>query len=182
MARGFSRILAPFGALLLALGAGVAQAQDNPVRYAYIQEENLDEATAEAVRAQITEERDRLLLRLQANAPDQAQATLTTSVSELAGRMIANAMGRLLILMPNGNPVIAGIDGQTLEDGRRQLVLVNLSNWIAKGRKLGAEDLETFALLPDEEMRQPGGSAFQLDGVNYYAAVVDSRFEFHRKP
>lgn len=169
-------------AAALALCGGIASAQDEEIFVAVAEEETVTDATAEALRDGVYDERSRLLLRLQADAPDQTQGEMTTTASELGGRMIANAMRRLLILEPHDQPVIIAIAPQIDPDGTRQLVLLNLSAWIAKGRRLGIEDLETFAILLDTEMRQPGGSPFELDGVRYSGAVEDGLVVFHRRP
>lgn len=161
--------------------AGPAPAQE--VRAVGAQNETLSDGAADSVVATVTDERNRLLVRLQANAPEQAPGQINTSTSELAGLMIADAMRRVLVLQPNGSPVIVGIAPQQDPDGsNRQLVLLNLSNWIAKGRQLGIEQLETFALLPDAEMRSPQGSAFRLDGVSYVGAVEGGSIVFRRAP
>jgi hypothetical protein len=177
----------PFKALLVAgFAAGLAlaspaHAQD--VRAMGAQDETLAESTAESVIATVTDERNRLLVRLQANAPEQTPGQINTSASELAGLMIADAMRRVLVLQPNGSPVIVGIAPQQDPDGsNRQLVLLNLSNWIAKGRQLGIEQLETFAILPDAEMQSASGSTFKLDGVGYVGAVDGGRIVFRRAP
>ncbi len=169
-------------AVAMALGAVVAHAQSDEVHFALASEESVDPATAEALRSSMADERSRLLVRLQADAPDQTAGSLTTSVSELTGRRLANALRRLLILQPHGQPKIVAIAPQVDPDGTRQLVLINVSAWIANGRNLGLNDGETFAILPDQEMRQAGGSPFQLDGVGYYGAVEESSIAFHRKP
>ena len=169
-------------AAALALGAVVAHAQSDEVRFALASEESVDPSTAESLRSSMADERSRLLVRLQADAPDQTAGSLTTSISELTGRRLANALRRLLILQPHGQPKIVAIAPQVDPDGTRQLVLINVSAWIANGRRLGVNDVETFAILPDQEMRQPGGSPFQLDGVAYYGAVEESSIAFHRKP
>lgn len=168
-------------AAALALSSGAALAQDDEIFVAFAEEEAVTDATAESLRADVSDERSRLLLRLEANAPDQTPGAITTTTSELAGRMIANAMRRLLILEPHGRPVIVAIDPQVDPDGTRQLVLLNLSAWIANGRRLGLENLETFALLPDQEMRQPGGSPFELEGVGYSGAVEGGSVVFRRR-
>ena len=171
--------IATVTALLMSTGA--AHAQSEEVRVALAAEEAVSDSTIASLRSNITDERARLLVQLQANAPDQTPGALTTSVSELAGQRIANAMRRLLVLQPHSQPVIVAIAPQVDPDGTRQLVLLNISAWIAKGRRLGINDLETFAILPDQEMRQPGGSPFELEGVDYYGAVEGSSVVFHRK-
>ena len=168
-------------AAALALSSGAALAQDDEIFVAFAEEEAVTDSTAESLRAGVFDERARLLLRLEANAPDQSAGAITTTTSELAGRMIADAMRRLLILQPHDRPMIIAIAPQIDPDGTRQLVLLNLSAWIAKGRRLGIEDLETFAILPDVEMRQPGGSPFELDGVGYSGAVEDGSVVFRRR-
>ena len=182
MARGILRTL--FVACTIAMGFGSlpVEAQSDDVFLAAAQEESLDDGVAESIRANIADERARLLLRLDANAPDQTPGAITTSTSELAGRMIANAMRRLLVVQPHGQPIIVAIAPQTEPDGNRQLVLLNLSAWIAKGRNLGIDQMELFAILPDREMRGAGGSPFQLEGVSYFGAVEETTIAFHRRP
>ncbi|WP_313802904.1 hypothetical protein [Sphingobium sp.] len=168
--------------IVAGVGATPAGAQNGEVRLASIAEESLGDADAQAIRANVEDELSRLQLRLNADTPDQNPGAITTTASELAGRMIANAMRRLLIVQPHGQPIIVAIAPQVEPDGNRQLVLLNLSAWIAKGRQLGIDQLETFAILPDQEMRTPGGSPFQMDGVSYYGAVEGSSIQFHRRP
>jgi hypothetical protein len=170
-------------AAALALASAAAPAQDDEINIFVAAEEAVSDATAESVLATVSDERSRLLVRLEANAPDQTPGAINTPASELAGRMIANAMRRVVILEPNGQSTIVAIAPQSEPDGSgRQLVLLNLSAWIANGRGLGLDDLETFAVLPDEEIRQPGGSPFELNGVRYYGAVEDGNLVFHRAP
>jgi hypothetical protein len=182
MTRGLLRTLLAACAIVAGAGAIPVGAQSDDVRLTVIQEESLSDEAADAIRANIADERSRLLLRLDANAPDQTPGAITTTTSELAGRMIANAMRRLLIVQPHGQPLIVAIAPQVEPNGNRQLVLLNLSAWMAKGRQLGIDQLETFAVLPDQEMRTPGGSPFQMEGVNYYGAVEESTIAFHRRP
>lgn len=157
-------------------------AQIDEIRVGLAAEEAVSDSTVVAIKSTIADERARLLVKLQANAPDQTSGALTTTTSELAGQTIAGAMRRLLVFEPHGQAVIVGIDPQVGPDGSRQLVLLNISAWIAKGRRLGVNDLETFAILPDQEIRQSGGSQFQLEGIAYYGAVEGSSLVFHRKP
>lgn len=179
MARLIFRI-ATAAALAFSGTAGYAQADE--IRVGLAAEEAVSDSTVAAIKSSIADERARLLVKLQANAPDQTPGALTTTTSELAGRTIAGAMRRLLVFEPHSQAVIIGIDPQVGPDGSRQLVLLNLSAWIAKGRRLGVNDLETFAILPDQEIRQSGGSQFQLEGVAYYGAVEGSSLVFHRRP
>lgn len=169
-------------AAALALSGGAGHAQSDEIRVALAAEEAVSDSTVVAIKSSIADERARLLVQLQANAPDQTPGAITTTTNELAGRMIAAAMRRLLVFEPHGQAVIVGIDPQVEPDGTRQLVLLNISAWIAKGRRLDVNDLETFAILPDQEMRQSGGSSFQLEGVAYYGAVEGSSIAFHRRP
>lgn len=169
-------------AAALAIGAVAAHAQSDEIRFALAAEESVSAATAESLRSNIVDERSRLLVRLQANAPDQSPGALTTSTNELIGRRLAAAMRHLLILQPHDQPVIVAIAPQADPDGTRQLVLINLSAWIANGRRLGVNQDETFAILPDTEMRQPDGSPFKLDGISYSGAVEGTSIVFHRKP
>jgi hypothetical protein len=172
-------LVAGFAAALSLASPGHAQ----DVRAVGADNETLAESAVDSVVATVTDERNRLLVRLQANTPDQTPGQINTSASELAGLMIADAMRRVLVLQPNGSPVIVGIAPQQDPDGsNRQLVLLNLSSWIAKGRQLGIEQLETFAILPDAEMQSASGSAFQLDGVNYVGAVEGGSIVFRRAP
>ena len=166
----------------LAIGGAAGHAQNDEIRVALAAEEAVSDSTVAEIKSNIMDERARLLVKLQADAPDQAPGALTTTTSELAGRTIAGAMRRLLVFEPHGQAVIVGIDPQVDPDGTRQLVLLNISAWIAKGRHLGVNNLETFAILPDQEIRQSGGSQFQLEGVAYYGAVEGSSLVFHRRP
>ena len=165
----------------LAICAVAAHAQSDEIRLAVAAEESVGASTAESLRGSISDERSRLLVRLQANAPDQTTGSLKTTPNELIGRRLADALRHLLILQPHGQPMIVAIAPQVDPDGTRQLVLLNVSAWIAKGRHLGMNEDETFAILPDKEMRQPGGSPFKLDGVSYFGAVEGSSIVFHRK-
>ena len=176
------RTLSVVCAIAVGFGSPTVEAQSDDVFLTVVQEESLSDGVAESIRANVADERARLLLRLDANAPDQTPGAITTSTSELAGRMIANAMRRLLVVQPHGQPIIVAIDPQTEPDGNRQLVLLNLSAWIAKGRNLGIDQMETFAVLPDREMRGSGGSPFQLEGVSYFGAVEEATIVFHRQP
>lgn len=169
-------------AAALAFSGAAGHAQTDEIRVGLAVEETVNDSTVAAIKSSIADERARLLVKLQANAPDQTPGALTTTTSELAGRTIADAMRRLLVFEPHGQAVIVGIDPQVLQDGSRQLVLLNISAWLGKDRRLGVNDLETFAILPDQEMRQPGGSPFQLEGVAYYGAVEGSALVFHRRP
>jgi hypothetical protein len=171
--------------LILIIGLSLltpAHAQVSEVGLAMPQEESLSDSAAAAIRANVSDERARLLVRLQANAPDQTPGAITTSGSELAGQMIANAMRRLIVVQPHDQPVLIAIAPQVDPDGTRQLVLLNLSAWISHGRQLGFNQTEAFAVLPDTEMRQPQGSRFQVDGVAYVGRVEGSSITFHRNP
>ena len=169
-------------AAALAFSAAASHAQTDEIRVGLAAEEAVSDSTVAAIKSSVADERARLLVKLQANAPDQTPGVLTTTTSELAGQTIAGAMRRLLVFEPHGQSVIVGIDPQVSPEGSRQLVLINISAWIAKGRRLGVNDLETFAVLPDQEIRQPGGSEFQLEGIAYYGAVEGSSLVFHRRP
>ena len=166
----------------LAISAVAAHAQSDEIRFALAPEESVSASTAESLRSSIVDERSRLLIRLQADAPDRTSGSLTTSTNELMGQRLAAALRHLLILQPHSQPVIVAISPQSDPDGSRQLVLINVSAWIAKGRSLGVNEGETFAILPEKEMQQPGGSPFKLDGVSYFGAVEGSSIVFHRKP
>ena len=166
----------------LAISAVAAHAQSDEIHFALAAEESVSASTAESLRSNMVDERSRLLIRLQANAPDQTPGSLTTSTNELIGRRLAAALRHLLILQPHSQPVIVAIAPQVDPDGSRQLLLINVSAWIANGRRLGMNQDETFAILPDKDMQQPGGSPFKLDGVNYFGAVEGSSVVFHRKP
>lgn len=157
-----------------------AYALQNTVNVALPVEESMTDAAVDEIVNNITEERDRLLVRLQANSPDQTQGSITTSLSELAGQMIANAMRHLIVVQPNGQPVVIAIAPQSDPDGTRQLVLINLTAWINNGRLLGMDQMETFAILPDVDMRQPSGSSFEVGGVGYVGKVAEGSFSFHR--
>lgn len=167
-------------AAALAFSGTAGYAQTDEIRVGLAAEEAVSDSTVAAIKSSIADERARLLVKLQANAPDQTPGAFSTT-SELAGRTIVGAMRRLLVFEPHSQAVIIGIDPQVSPDGSRQLVLLNLSAWIAKGRRLGVNDLETFAILPDQEIRQSGGSQFQLEGVAYYGAVEGSSLVFHRR-
>ena len=166
----------------LAISAVAAHAQSDEIRFALAAEESVSASTAESLRSSMADERSRLLIRLQAGAPDRIPGSLTTTTSELIGRRLAAALRHLLILQPHGQPVILAIGAQPGPDGTRQLVLFNVSAWIGKGRRLGVNESEAIAVLPENEMQQPGGSPFRLDGVSYFGAVEGSSVVFHRKP
>lgn len=168
-------------AAALAFSGTTGYAQTDEIRVGLAAEEAVSDSTVAAIKSSIADERARLLVKLQANAPDQTPGAFSTT-SELAGRTIVGAMRRLLVFEPHSQAVIIGIDPQVGPDGSRQLVLLNLSAWIAKGRRLGVNEFETFAILPDQEIRQSGGSQFQLEGVAYYGAVEGSSLVFHRRP
>lgn len=172
-------ILAAGIALLLA-AAAPASAQDLSVRLMTVPEEQISEATLEQARAAFADERARLGVRLQAHQPDQTAGTLTTSVNELVGRTIDAAMSHGLLLAPRGTPIVVGLNGQIGPDDKRELVLYNLTAWVAKGRRLGIDDLEAFALLDDAKM-QSGGDTFTLEGVRYSAKVENGSLIFHRQ-
>lgn len=146
------------------------------------QGESLDSASAGRIRQDLSDERDRLLVKLKANSPDQKPNSMTTSVSELVGVEIAGAIRHALVVQPHGQPVLIGIDPQTSSNGNRQLVLLNISAWIRHGRVLGANSSEAFAILPDPDMQKPAGSAFQVDGVRYLGRVVSGSIVFQRTP
>lgn len=157
-----------------------ARGQQAPVNVALPVEESMAETAVDDIVNKVTDERNRLLVRLQAEEPDQSPGTVTTSVNQLAGAMIANAMRHMLVVQPNDRPVMIAIAPQADPDGSRQLVLINLSAWIDHGRLLGQNQMETFAILPDAEMRQPQGSSFEVDGVKYVGKVAATSIAFHR--
>ena len=168
------------GIALLLAGLAPATAQDVSVKLMTVPEEQISTATLEEFRAAFSDERARLGVRLQARQPDQTPGTITTSASELAGRAIDAAMSHGLLLAPRGAPIVVGLNGQVGPDNARQLVLYNLTAWVAKGRKLGIDDMETFALLDDARMRA-GGDTFTLEGVRYSARVDNGSLIFHRQ-
>jgi hypothetical protein len=177
--RRATRIFGTAIALLLA-GSAPASAQDASVRLMTVPEEQVSAATLEQIRAAFSDERARLGVRLQALQPDQTQGTITTSASELVGRAIDAAMSHGLLLAPRGVPIMVGLNGQTGPANERQLILYNLTAWVAKGRNLGIGDLETFGLLDDAKMRA-GGDTFTLEGVRYSAKVDNGSLIFHRQ-
>lgn len=166
----------------LAISAVAAHAQSDEIHFALAAEESVSASTAESLRSSMVDERSRLLIRLQTDAPDQTPGSLTTSTNELMGRRLAAALRHLLILQPYNQAMIVAIGSQADVDGSRQLILINVSAWIANGRRLGINEGEVFAVLPEKEMQQPGGSPFKLDGVSYFGAVEGSSIVFHRKP
>ena len=166
----------------LAISAVAVHAQSDEIHFALAAEESVSAATAESLRSGMADERSRLLIRLQADAPDRTPGTLITTTDELMGERLAAALRHLLILQPHGQPVIVAIGAQAGADGARELVLFNVSAWIAKGRRLGVNESEAIAVLPENEMQQPGGSPFTIDGVRYSGAVEGSSVVFHRKP
>jgi len=159
-----------------------ASAQNNPVSLATPAEESLADSSAATIRTNVADERARLLVRLQANTPDQTPGALTTSESELMGQLIANAMGHVLVLQPHGQPVLIAIAPQADQAGNRQLVLLNLSAWIDHGRRLGLNQDEAFAILPDADMHRTEGSSFQVENVAYVGKVEGTSVTFHRNP
>lgn len=165
----------------MAISAVAALAQSNEIRFVLAPEENVSASTAESLRSSMADELSRLLVRLQADSPDQTPGSLTTSTNELMGRRLAAALRHLLILQPHNQAMVVAIGSQADADGSRQLILINVSAWIAKGRRLGIDDGEVFAILPENEMQQPGGSPFNLDGVSYFGAVEGSSIVFHRR-
>jgi hypothetical protein len=179
--RAFSRT-----AMVLLLGAGLllasfipVRAQIAPVRLMTVAEEQVSTATLAQLQSSYSDERARLEVRLQANAPDQTPGTLTTSVNELAGRAVDVAMGHAAVVSPHGTPVVIGLQGQVGPDGARQLVLYNLTAWIDHGRRLGMNEIETFAILADDKMRGTGDT-FTVDGVQYLARWENGSLTFHR--
>src|SRR5688572_127231 len=165
---------------LLLAGLAPAYAQDLSVKLMTVPEEQISADTLEQVRAAFSDERARLGVRLQALQPDQNPGTITTSASELAGRAIDAAMSHGLLLAPRGTPIVVGLNGQVGPDNRRELLVYNLTAWVANGRKLGVSDLEIFALLDDARMRA-GGDTFTLEGVRYSASVENGSLIFHRQ-
>lgn len=176
----FNKMIGLATAMALAMGLPVAAAQaQGSVSLASVQEETLSEAAAGSLRTSLSDEYDRLQVRLQANQPGQTPGQLRTSTSELAGMFLAGAMRHTLVVQPHGSAVLIGIQGQVSDTGARQLVLTNLTAWINHGRVLDANRMETFALLEDARIRQ-GGAPFTVDGVGYLAVAEGQSIRFHR--
>lgn len=161
--------------------SAMAQPQ-SAVGIASVSEEGLSESSAETLRSSVSDELERLQVRLQAHEPNQTPGTLTTTTSELEGRFIAAAMRHVLVIQPHGQPVLVGIQGQVAENGARQLVLLNLSSWIDQGRALDPNQSPAFAVLEDEKIRSQDGAGFQVDGVNYLVRAEGNSIGFHRAP
>lgn len=167
---------------IFAFGASAMAQPPSAVGIASVSEEGLSESMAETLRSGVSDELARLQVRLQANEPNQTPGTLTTTATELEGRFIAAAMRHMLVTQPHGQPVLIGIQGQVMENGARQLVLLNLSSWIDRGRSLDPNQSPAFAVLDDEKIRSPDGAGFQVEGVNYLVRAEGASIGFHRAP
>lgn len=144
-----------------------------------VAEEQISSATFDQTISTYSDERARLGIRLQAHEPDQTPGTLNTSTNELAGRAIDAAMSHGVIVAPLGAPIVIGLQGQVGPGNARQLVLYNLTAWVKNGRKLGANDMETFAVLEDSKISGPGDT-FVVEGVRYMAKLDNGALTFHR--
>jgi hypothetical protein len=157
-----------------------ANSQAPEVLIAVPPEEVLTAEDESDIKANITSEWMRLQIRLKSIEPDQKPDNLTTSVQVLVGMRVGDSMKRVLVVRPGQAPVIIGIAPQEMPGKTRELVLLNLSAWVAHGRQLDASKDEAFALLAFDKMGQPQGDAFVVDGTTYVAKLNGQSIEFHR--
>jgi hypothetical protein len=167
------------GTFLWLAGSGAASAQDSSVLMMAGSGESVADATLARLQSDFSDERARLQLRLKSIEPEQAPGEITTTVEYLTGQQIDQGMHHCMVLTPHGTPVVVGLVGQTDQNNARQLILLNLSAWVAQGRRLGANDEEAFDVLDDDKM-QGDGAKFKLEGVTYLAQWVNGSLVFRR--
>ena len=170
------------GALLLAVMtfARPAAAQNQDIRALPVKGDQVSDADIAQAQATLTAEIRKLEIRIRAGSPDPKPGQIRTTVSTLVAARLSSAMQRALVARPRGQIVLIAIAPQADPGQPRQLVLINVSSWIAGGRSLDAGHDGTFAILSDAKMQTAAGDTFAVEGIRYIASVANGKFLFSR--
>lgn len=168
--------------LLSALLLGVmaiarpAAAQSEDIRAVAIMGDQVSDADIAQAQSTLTAEIRKLEIRIRAGTPDPKPGQIRTTVSTLVAARLSSAMRRALIARPRGQIVLIAIAPQADPGQPRQLVLINVTSWIAGGRSLETGHDGTFAILSDAKMQTAAGDTFAIEGVRYVASAANGRF------
>jgi hypothetical protein len=157
-----------------------AAAQSQDIRALPIKGDQVSDADIAQAQSTLNAEIRKLEIRIRAGSPDPKPGQITTTVSTLVAARLSSAMRRALVARPRGQIVLIAIAPQADPGQPRQLVLINVSSWIAGGRSLEAGRDGTFAILSDAKMQSAAGDTFAVEGIRYMASVANGTFLFSR--
>lgn len=164
-----------FAALLCATFAFDDAHAQSPIRVTLAEGDTITKDEATTVLSNIGEEYNQLERRI------RATTVLSDPLSIVVGRLVGQAMTRVVALKPAAGVRLIGIVGQQDAPEGPSFVLYDLSGWIDRGRPL--DSLQAFSaidVLPDAAMRREGGRQFKVDNVTYAAAWVGDRLRIGR--
>ena len=157
-----------------------AAAQSQDIRALPVNGDQVSDADIAQAQATLNAEVRKLEIRIRADSPDPKPGQIRTTVSTLLAARLSSAMRRALIARPRGQIALIAIAPQADPGQPRQLVLINVTSWIAGGRSLESGHDGTFAILSDAKMQTAAGDTFAIEGIRYIANVANGKFLFSR--